>query len=100
MPSDNLVCDFDNLWILVVAVNLTTLVPLMWIFYIPNEEQMNLIAVTLRESAENRLKIEENEDENEENDNVLLNGSRAMIEESDMIRLYFVCADHLFPFAK
>ena len=100
-PSDDLLCDFDNLWILVVAVNLTTLIPLIWIFYIPNEEEMNFIAATLRECAENRLELEQNgDDDDEANDNVLLNGSRGMIKEKDMIRLYFVCVDRLFPFLK
>merc|ERR1712129_490207 len=83
----------------VVCINLCTLIPLMLILHIPNEEQMNAIAVKLREAAGNRLQIEENDDENE-NDNVLQNGSRGMIDENDMVRLYFVCVDHLFPFLK
>merc|ERR1712129_374862 len=78
----------------VVCINLCTLIPLMLILHIPNEEQMNEIAVKLREAAGNRLQIED------ENDNVLQNGSRGMIDETDMIRLYFVCVDHLFPFLK
>lgn len=83
----NLICDFNNLWLLIIAVNLCTLIPLMWIFWIPNEIEMKNISITLRQAAANRL-----------NHNKY--PSRKYIKENEMISLYFIVNDYLFPFFK
>eukprot|EP00485_Elphidium_margaritaceum_P003395 CAMPEP_0202695470 /NCGR_PEP_ID=MMETSP1385-20130828/9049_1 /ASSEMBLY_ACC=CAM_ASM_000861 /TAXON_ID=933848 /ORGANISM="Elphidium margaritaceum" /LENGTH=737 /DNA_ID=CAMNT_0049351501 /DNA_START=17 /DNA_END=2230 /DNA_ORIENTATION=- len=80
--NGNLVCDFENIWLLIVAVNLTALVPLFWIFWIPNEEEMQYIAHVLSRQSQSAMQTNQQE------------------RHDDMIALYFVGKDYLFPCVK
>eukprot|EP01084_Bolivina_argentea_P123482 218828_1 len=51
--ANNLQCDFNNLWIMVLVVNATSLIPLIWIRKIPNEEQLQTISEKLNKICEN-----------------------------------------------
>lgn len=52
--ADNVLCNFDNLWILIVVVNLTTLIPLVFIRKVPDEEQLKIIGEELKSTTLDR----------------------------------------------
>ena len=82
--ADNVICDFKNLWILLVVVNLTTLIPLVFIRKVPDEEQLRIIGEELKASTLDR-----------EEDVVHKQSTKA-----DLIGLYWFCENRVFPFCR
>ena len=78
-------CDFNNLWILVIIVNLTTLLPLVFIKRIPDETEMEIINEKLKEASDEVVDGDENGDE-----------ERKLPDRDEMIGLYWFCMEKIF----
>eukprot|EP01084_Bolivina_argentea_P187804 323429_1 len=78
-PQDEniVVCDFKNLWILIVIANVATLFPLVLLKFVPKNEQQ------MQEITE---KLQENKDEK--------------VVKSEMISVFLWFNDYIFPFIK
>ena len=79
-------CNFDNLWILIIIVNISTFIPLILIYSVPNEKEFELINdKILNKSKEN-------------NDSIKNNDNNKYINSNDMIKIYYLCIHYVFPF--
>lgn len=84
--ANNVICDFDNLWIMVIIVNLTTLIPLVLIGTLPNEQALQELNDKLQ-TASNAMGDEVSEQENAP-------------DKDEMIGIYWFCVDRIFPTCK
>jgi len=82
--AENVICDFENLWILIVVVNLTTLVPLIFITRIPDEQELRLIGEELKDTTLDRDEEAPKKERSRDN----------------LIGLFWLCEDRMFPFCK
>merc|ERR1712087_424884 len=82
-PTDEneVICDFTNLYILIIVVNLTTLIPLCFIRKVPDEEQLKIIGDELKATTLDR---------DEE-------AVRKYSQREDLIGLYWWCENSVFP---
>ena len=92
-PEDEneVLCVFDYLWLLIVVVNLTTLIPLIFIKKIPDEEQLRLIGEELKART---IEQEEKQEHPE------LDQPPNVLQREQMIALYWCCTKRVFPFCK
>lgn len=69
-----LICDYDNLWILIIITNVAVLIPLILIKLVPNEEDLDAIGDELQVTYDETDNIEE-------------------LKKDEMISLYWICID-------
>eukprot|EP00486_Rosalina_sp_Unknown_P013345 CAMPEP_0201597248 /NCGR_PEP_ID=MMETSP0190_2-20130828/193791_1 /ASSEMBLY_ACC=CAM_ASM_000263 /TAXON_ID=37353 /ORGANISM="Rosalina sp." /LENGTH=122 /DNA_ID=CAMNT_0048058125 /DNA_START=1235 /DNA_END=1600 /DNA_ORIENTATION=- len=86
--ANNVLCDFDNLWILVIIVNLTTLIPLFLIKTIPNEKELEAINEKLQKSS-NEVAMSDGEVQDEGDDIGNNNYGHYEPEKDEMIGVYW-----------
>ena len=79
-------CNFKRLWLLVVIVNLSTLLPLMLIMKIPDETQLKEINEKLKESSDD---VVDDDEEDGRRD------GRKLPDRDDMIGLYWFCMERV-----
>ena len=81
VDEDQVSCNFEKLWLLVVIVNLTTLLPLILIKKIPDEEQLQAINEKLKDTSEQAVLDSDEEQKG--------------IDREDMIGLYWFCMERI-----
>ena len=93
-PQDenNVICDFDNLWILVIIVNLTSLIPLVLIKTVPDEKELEVINKKLQQSS-NEVSVSNDESDDD-------NHRDYTPDKDEMIGVYWFCLDKIFPICK
>eukprot|EP00484_Ammonia_sp_Unknown_P004036 CAMPEP_0197070160 /NCGR_PEP_ID=MMETSP1384-20130603/198061_1 /TAXON_ID=29189 /ORGANISM="Ammonia sp." /LENGTH=158 /DNA_ID=CAMNT_0042508451 /DNA_START=1 /DNA_END=477 /DNA_ORIENTATION=+ len=77
-PNDEnrVVCNFHYLWLFIVIVNLSTLLPLVLIKRVPNEKELQKIGDSLNDATSLNLK---------------------QLDRKQMIGIFGVCMDYVFP---
>ena len=89
-PNDenSVICNFKYLWLLIIIVNLTTLLPLILIKKVPNEQELQKVGDELNKATSESITDAEN----------MVIGKN--VDRSKMIKMYGIGMDYVFPFFK